>query len=575
MFRLSSCRTACAAFWASPDARSAVLLLLVTLALWAPRMEGCLDLRFDAGAYYITATALAQGQGYRLLCEPGEIEAVQYPPLLPAVVAMHQWAAGSSDPEVVGPWLRGTYLATYGAYLLAVYALARHFLRPGYAFAAALIVALNFHTVYLSNLLFTEVPFTLLTVLFFLCQRRSEQPRYSALSGLLAAAAFLMRSAGVTLLAAWVGEALLARRWRTFLLRSAMAAVPFCLWQGYLAHVSAGREGVSPAYEYQYAPYMYRNVTYGTNLQLIDPFRPDQGTITPALLAARVMQNLPFTPGVFGQAVSIEIDTLDRLIHNAQHRVDWQPINARVAAWLLLSVIGLLLLASCALLWQRGERLLGIYLLLTTLMIFTTPWPVQFPRYFAPLAPFLAVTLLVGLEHFKKLIERRWGGSVGRRLAVIGVAFVLVSILALQAAALRHVYRNLLYAGAMYVPGEGRVGTKLFYYDEHWATFDEGLAWIDQHAAPDEIIATSLPHWAYLKTGHQTVLTPMEADRQTQLRYLDSVPVRWVIIDQLNVLDIARHYTQPALLASPEQWELVHTVPQSEVQVFRRVGHSP
>ena len=53
------------------------LLALVVVATWAPRLHGPLDLRWDAGVYYVLGTSLAEGRGYRLLNEPGAIAAVQ------------------------------------------------------------------------------------------------------------------------------------------------------------------------------------------------------------------------------------------------------------------------------------------------------------------------------------------------------------------------------------------------------------------------------------------------------------------------------------------------------------------
>ena len=79
---------------------------MATVLLWLPRQAGPIDLRWDGGVYYSLGTSLAQGRGYRLLNEPGEIESVQYPPLLPAVVAIHQVVLGTSDPTIVGRWLR-------------------------------------------------------------------------------------------------------------------------------------------------------------------------------------------------------------------------------------------------------------------------------------------------------------------------------------------------------------------------------------------------------------------------------------------------------------------------------------
>src|SRR5690349_2530668 len=105
-----------------------VFLLCVSVALWLPRLRGPIDLRYDAGVYYILGTSLAEAKGYRLLNEPEEIQAVQYPPLLPALVAAHQWLLGTSDPAVVGQALRLSYFVIFVLYVLAVYAMARRFL---------------------------------------------------------------------------------------------------------------------------------------------------------------------------------------------------------------------------------------------------------------------------------------------------------------------------------------------------------------------------------------------------------------------------------------------------------------
>src|SRR4028118_1630841 len=69
------------------DRRALLIVVVLSVLLWLPRMRGPVDLRWDGGAYYILGTALAQSKGYRLLNEPGEIEATQYPPLLPLVIA--------------------------------------------------------------------------------------------------------------------------------------------------------------------------------------------------------------------------------------------------------------------------------------------------------------------------------------------------------------------------------------------------------------------------------------------------------------------------------------------------------
>ena len=109
-------------------------LLLLSIVLWLPRLEGPIDLRYDAGVYYILGSSLAEGKGYRLLNEPGEIQAIQYPPLLPLIAAVHQLAAGTTDPAIAGHWLRISYCIFYLALVVVVFLLCRCYLSPVFAF---------------------------------------------------------------------------------------------------------------------------------------------------------------------------------------------------------------------------------------------------------------------------------------------------------------------------------------------------------------------------------------------------------------------------------------------------------
>ena len=116
--------------WSALDRRLAAVVVLLAAGLWAPRLTGPLDLRYDAGVYYILGRSLAEGRGYRLLNEPGAIEAIQYPPVLPAVAALHQLALGTADPVVVGHALRLTMALLFLCYAFAAFALARRYAWP-------------------------------------------------------------------------------------------------------------------------------------------------------------------------------------------------------------------------------------------------------------------------------------------------------------------------------------------------------------------------------------------------------------------------------------------------------------
>jgi hypothetical protein len=80
------------------------ILVLLVVALGLPRFQGPIDLRWDGGVYYVLGTSLAEGKGYRLLNEPGEIQANQYPPLFPLIIAAQQLVLEASAPLVAGAY---------------------------------------------------------------------------------------------------------------------------------------------------------------------------------------------------------------------------------------------------------------------------------------------------------------------------------------------------------------------------------------------------------------------------------------------------------------------------------------
>src|SRR4029079_14561153 len=77
-----------------------VFVGVAALASWVPRGTGPIDLRWDGGAYYILGTSLAEGDRYRLRSEPGGLPSSLHPPLVPALVALHQLALQTTDPVV-------------------------------------------------------------------------------------------------------------------------------------------------------------------------------------------------------------------------------------------------------------------------------------------------------------------------------------------------------------------------------------------------------------------------------------------------------------------------------------------
>lgn len=408
----------------------------VVCLLWLPRLSGPIDLRWDGGVYYLLGTSLANGHGYRIPSEPGTPEAIQYPPLLPVIVALHERALGTTDPAIVAAWLRRSYAATFTVFAVTLLALARRLLPNGLALLATVLCLCQVMTVFMSDLLFTELPFALLGVLFVLVgttDRLESRPFFleSLLFG-LGVAGFLLRTAGVALLGAWVLDALLRRRWRVFLFRAVLSLLPVLAWQAHVAKVRSSAEYTHPAYEYQRAAYQYYNVSYAENIALVDPFRPELGRAHPGTLASRLVNNVFPALKAVGETVSTKEDFWSRIVNrpyiSAKRLFSPKLILVPICALSAITLFGLAMLA------RGGASLLSLIVLLSLALAATTPWPAQFSRYLMPIAPFLAICLVEGWRRIPLSLPQGTGRST--LLARLAMAGTFVVIFGLQSYAL-------------------------------------------------------------------------------------------------------------------------------------------
>jgi hypothetical protein len=205
-------------------------------------------------------------------------------------------------------------------------------------------------------------------------------------------------------------------------------------------------------------------------------------------------------------------------------------------------------------------------------LICLTPSPHQFLRYLTPVIPFLALALVRLLASVRE-VSHRWSRG-WQRLVLIAVAGVVLGALGVEVIGAAQAFKRRQKEGQVYAGPGARRGYRLFFYDHQWAEFDTALAWLKDHAEPGAILGTPSPHWAYLKTGLKAVMPPMEADPDEAQRLLDSVPVRYVIVDELQYLAVVRRYTAPVIKSHPELWQRVYTVssgPQDHTHVYRRV----
>ncbi|MCI0336970.1 MAG: hypothetical protein L0226_05300 [Acidobacteria bacterium] len=559
--------------WMARFKKEAVILLIILGTIMVtrlPRLYGPIDITWDGGVYYILGTSLAEGKGYRLLNEPGEIEAIQYPPLLPLIVAAHQCLLGTNNLLVVGPWLRIFYFFLSICLIIAVYLLARLYLQPEFALLAALMCALYFYIYYWADTLYTEIPFCLTTVLFVLCNRRWDRTPYGIAACVLAMASYLLRTSGIALLIAWVAESLLRGRYRQALIRTGAALVPVILWQGHIAQVQNSQQYKHPAYAYQRAPYQYTNVTYPENMSLIDPFKPELGHADKIRMLQRVARNLMAMPQTLGEPVSAPTN-----FWQAQLEAVLSLFGSKweVPQWLVtipITLIGCLVIGGIVLLWVRHEWFIPLYVISSVLVTCMSPWPEQLSRYITPLNPFLSLSLLYLLA---KISEWRIRQVLGRyRKVSLTLTVMLLAIIFLsQGLTLTQSYIRGNRQVTYYDMNGNEVKSPLLFFDYRWEPVNTALEWLRRHCEPGQVIAATNPHVAYLRTGLKAVLLPLEADNERAQQLLDSVPVRYVVLDTLEKPGISERYAAPTIEKHPQLWKLIYLAPNGGARIYERV----
>jgi hypothetical protein len=403
------------------------------------------------------------------------------------------------------------------------------------------------------------MPFALLSMLFLLCHERGDRRLYAAVTGFFGVAAYLLRTAGLALLAAWIAESLIRRRFRQALIRTATAAIPVLLWQAHIWRVTTSDEYHHPTYTYQRAPYYYANVTYGENTGLRNPFRPEYGQTTLRDLPKRVARNLASIPISLGESALV-----DSRFGIPGH---WESSSRLL--YVCLFVAGLGALAGAALVAFGPHWFFSLCFGFTVALITVTPWQNQFWRYFAPVTPLTLIFLTLVLVAFGQWLasgNSKWVRTSGAVL----IALPFIGMLLVQLAVAVYFLRTMPLVSYYDAFGQEQ-RQHLLTYEQPWHSLDLTFEWVRRHARADTVLATAVPHLAYLRTGHKAVLPPLQPDRAKASRLLDEIPVTYLVVDKLGGPHISENYTAPMVAEQPENWRLVYTAPDGGTNVYERL----
>jgi hypothetical protein len=192
----------------------------------------------DDGVYLVTAKALAEGQGYRIISLPSEPPQTKYPILFPWLVSL-VWHLNPSFPANL-PWLRLVPLLATLAWLSLSWPLLRRLgASRSQASAIVMLTAISPWVAFLSTAVMSETLFALLLTAGLLVMTRAHQEDGRRIdpfvAGVLFGAAVLTRIAGIAPAAAAVAVFLGTRRWRSAahcFVGSALVIAPWFWWIG-------------------------------------------------------------------------------------------------------------------------------------------------------------------------------------------------------------------------------------------------------------------------------------------------------------------------------------------------------
>jgi len=506
-----------------------VALTLAALALYFLRVDHVAGLIGDDAWYILLAKAVAEGAGPRLINSAGvEFLSNVYPPGFPAILSL-VFLISPQFPDNLF-LLKGISIAAMiGAGVLTFRYVVRQRGLP-----RPLAVAITVATVATPSLVFlatstlmSEPVFLFIQLLAVVLIERAARSAdessargMAVLAGVLAAAAFLTRTAGLTVVVAGVLYLARQKRWRTAALFGAVMIICVTPWM---------------LYARAHAPTRAELVDHGGLMAVAysDQFwTTEAGTVTarPAgieMLPGRVVGNVANIAirDVGGILVPLLFRTpgesgLEVIGLGPPQDVGAPSMGSALGTKVVSLVLALLVVLGFVVACLRRVTVAEPLVVLSLGMIVL--WPFWTFRFVLPLVPFLFVYLVLGVE---ALVS--WLGGLRARSSL--EAYAAARILLLVIIGL-HVLDHAQYIAQTY--GQSRGGVWKAQADD----INQVLDWVRQHPELPGAVAADNPALVYLHTGRRTVAINSFDDKWSRWRRMG---VRYVVslVDGEPLLD--------------------------------------
>lgn len=461
---------------------------VAALAIYALRLDHAAGLIVDDAWYMVLAKALAQGDGYKLISAAGGAILPAVPPGFPMLLAPVFWL-GPSFPDNIA-WLKGVSIVAMVATGPASYwYFVRHRkLRPSLAAILSFAVVTMPAFVFLAtSTVMADCVFTLAQVVTVVWLERGARHDQSAKSvvvaGVLAAATFLIRTAGVALIVAGVAYLIKERLWMRAAVFAAVVAVCVTPWLLYAqAHQPTPEQRLAHggAIAYSYAELLSMSHTG-------DPASP---RVSAASLADRVVRN---AVNILGRDLgAIVMPGLYRGPDESGQEVisvggsEGTQVSGMGGARAIMAVsfaISAIILIGFAGLARSGVTVAELLVPIALAMILLVG--AQSYRYVLPLAPFLLLYFWRGADATCALVVRAVWASTPRARAGRVVLLAIVGL-------------NLI-DHAIYIRIKNTTSSS------EWVQLaretDEVLVWMNQNLHDTAAVASTNPGLVFLRTG--------------------------------------------------------------------------
>lgn len=492
--------------------QSAVAICLLHLTLGLVLYEPTLFPGGDNAIYMILGESLGSGSGYRDLYLPALPLHAKYPPLLPALLAVLGWFGG------VHLFKFAMLACTVSAVWLTI-RVGRQLLGDGPALLAGSLLAVNPVLLEYAHYVLSEAPFVALVLLALWAAGRPGTGAF-VLAVVAAAAAFLTRTAGLTVLVAIPLAAALSRSFRRAGIAGSLGAVVMLGWGLYQRWAAPSQAG------------------YLQELILRNPYDPGAGSVGGGELLARAAGN------AWAYVSRVAPETLTGL----------DPAPTAIA------LLGVLLTALALFGWVRQvqERVgaAELFMLLYAGLICTWPTVWTDRRLLLPLLPLMILFAVLGARHLRESLRAAGGAWLGR-VAVPALAAV-IALPSLAFVVRRAPLR--VECVARYRNGDPCDQPAL-------ASLYAAARWTRNNTEPDAIIANRKPSLFYWYSRRRGDLYRYSSETESVIRGLEEMGADYVVVDQVS--GTTARYLLPAIQTHRFRFEGVYEGGEPPTYVLR------